>query len=252
MGYHNSQYIIQKLKEENSIKNLSLDELQNKLSSIIQTLLEPSNKSFELQPNQLNIILLCGVNGNGKTTSIAKLAAAFMKDNKKVMIAACDTFRAAAVSQLQTWADNINCPIVIGAENQDPASVAYKALQQSLEDNYDILLIDTAGRLNNKTNLMEELAKIIRVVEKLQKIDHKILVVDANTGQNIVNQVNQFNAAVNLDGLIVTKLDGTAKAGALVNVLTTIKLPIYFVGTGEKIDDWQSFDIKKFTDGLVS
>jgi fused signal recognition particle receptor len=206
--------------------------------------------SAEHQPH---VIVMVGVNGNGKTTTIGKIAKQLKNDGKSVMLAACDTFRAAAVEQLKVWAERTNCPIVTGKEQADPASVAYSALEQAKTDGHDVLLIDTAGRLQNKANLMEELVKIIRVLKKLDEtVPHQILLVlDATTGQNAFKQVQIFKEMVNISGLIVTKLDGTAKGGVVVGLADKFRLPIYAIGVGESVEDLHAFDAQSFARNLV-
>jgi len=251
VGVNVTKKITDQLTIKAKSRDLTFEEIQDIIASIISDLLNETCTKFTLKDNQLNIILLCGVNGNGKTTSIGKLASLFKAQGKKVMIAACDTFRAAAVSQLEVWATRSGAEILIGAENQDPASVAYQATEKALKNNYDVLLIDTAGRLNNKANLMQELEKIVKVTEKLQKIDYKLLVVDATTGQSISTQASEFNKFTKLDGLILTKLDGTAKGGSAISTVINLRLPIYFIGIGEALDDLEYFDAKIFAQALV-
>ena len=244
--------IIETLKLSAKNKKLtSEDDAKQELAAIIENILLKSHKQFELTNNKPEIILLCGVNGSGKTTMVGKLAAYFRKQNLATTVGACDTFRAAAVDQLSVWAERADCNIVVGEPNQDPASVAYKALEKSKLANSDVLLLDSAGRLNNKTNLMQELEKIIRVVEKTQIIKHKILVLDSTVGQNAINQVREFSKFVTLNGLIVNKLDGTAKAGTIINIAENFNLPIYFIGGGEGIDDIEIFDPNKFANSLI-
>ena len=198
--------------------------------------------------------LICGVNGVGKTTTIGKLAYQLhFKRGKKVMIAAGDTFRAAAIEQLQIWADRTKCPLVARELGADAAAVAFEAYEKALNDNMDILMIDTAGRLHNKANLMAELEKIIRVLKKKEEaIPHEaILILDATTGQNAISQVETFLGLVKLTGLIVTKLDGSAKGGVVVALADKFGLPIYAVGVGEDIEDLQAFKADAFARTLV-
>ena len=251
VGLDVTKIIIDQLTTEAKSRDLTNEEIKQIIASIITDILNEVCIPFTLKDNQLNIILLCGVNGNGKTTSIGKLASLFKASGKKVMIAACDTFRAAAVSQLEVWAERAGVEILIGAENQDPASVAYKATEKALADKCDVLLIDTAGRLNNKSNLMQELEKIVNVTERLQKIDYKLLVVGATTGQSINTQASEFNKFTRLNGLILTKLDGTAKGGSAIASVRSLRLPIYFIGVGEAALDLEYFDAKIFTEALV-
>lgn len=234
------------------------DILQEQVESVIAAKLYDSLKQCEakLQLNDgLTVIVMCGVNGNGKTTSIGKVASHFVKQGKKVAIAACDTFRAAAVEQLEVWGKRSGCT-VIRADNAkaDPASVAYRAAQYSLTNNVDILLIDTAGRLHNQANLMSELTKIIATVQKVtnKAPEHIWLVLDATVGQHAHLQVVEFQKYAGINGLIITKLDGTAKAGVVVGLAEIFKLPIYFLGTGETLEDIASFDAKAFAGSLIS
>lgn len=245
--------LVSKLRSIKFDKEVSSLVIKEQLANIIGQLLLKTSKPFELYDKKLNVILVCGVNGSGKTTTIGKLAAIYSGQGKKVAIAACDTFRAAAVSQLSIWADRSGSMFITGKESADPASVAYTSMQYSINNDVDILFIDTAGRLHNQKNLMEELGKIVRVIKKIDDTapHHSILVINATTGQNVYNQVEQFSAIANIKGLIVTKLDGTAKAGVIVGVVQQFTLPVYFIGIGEKIDDLKSFDPVLFASSLV-
>ncbi|WP_342267859.1 signal recognition particle-docking protein FtsY [Candidatus Tisiphia endosymbiont of Empis tessellata] len=245
--------LVDKLRAIKFDKEVSGLVIKEQLADIIGQLLVKTSKNFELHDKKLNVILVCGVNGSGKTTTIGKLASIYRRQGKKVAIAACDTFRAAAVSQLSSWADKSGSMFITGEESAEPASVAYLAMQSSIKNDVDVLFIDTAGRLHNKKNLMEELAKIIRVIKKIDDTapHHSILVIDATTGQNVYNQVEQFTAIANITSLIVTKLDGTAKAGVVVGVVQKFALPVYFLGVGEKVDDLKPFDPAAFASSLV-
>ncbi|WP_375333059.1 MULTISPECIES: signal recognition particle-docking protein FtsY [unclassified Candidatus Tisiphia] len=245
--------LVSKLRSIKFDKEVSSLVIKEQLANIIGQLLIKTSKNFELYDKKLNVILVCGVNGSGKTTTIGKLAAIYSGQGKKVAIAACDTFRAGAVSQLSSWADRSGSMFITGKESADPASVAYTSMQYSINNDVDILFIDTAGRLHNQKNLMEELGKIVRVIKKIDDTapHHSILVIDATTGQNVYNQVEQFSAIANIKGLIVTKLDGTAKAGVIVGVVQQFTLPVYFIGIGEKIDDLKSFNPVLFASSLV-
>ncbi|MCC8399615.1 MAG: signal recognition particle-docking protein FtsY [Rickettsia endosymbiont of Gnoriste bilineata] len=245
--------LVNKLRAIKFDKEVSSLVIKEQLADIIGQLLIKASKNFELHDKKLNVILVCGVNGSGKTTTIGKLASIYRKQGKKVAIAACDTFRAAAVNQLSSWADKSGSMFITGEESAEPASVAYLAMQSSIKNDVDILFIDTAGRLHNKKNLMEELAKIVRVIKKIDDTapHHSILVIDATTGQNIYNQVEQFTAIANITSLIVTKLDGTAKAGVVVGVVQKFALPVCFLGIGEKVDDLKPFDPAAFASSLV-
>ena len=211
-----------------------------------------SNKSRELfiDSDRLNTVLIVGVNGTGKTTSTAKLANRLTKSGSKVLLAAADTFRAAATEQLQTWAGRIPVEIVTGEINSDPASVAFSAATKAKAENFNYLLIDTAGRLHTKQDLMDELGKVVRVISKQSPVDEILLVIDATTGQNGINQAKIFIEAVGVTGFIITKLDGSAKGGIALAIEKQTGLPIKFVGTGEAITDLHDFDSEAYIAGL--
>lgn len=211
-----------------------------------------SNKSRELflDSDRLNTVLIVGINGTGKTTSTAKLANRLTKPGCKVLLAAADTFRAAATEQLQTWADRIPVEIVTGQINSDPASVAYSAVTKAKTGNFNYLLIDTAGRLHTKHDLMDELGKVVRVISKQSPVDEILLVIDATTGQNGINQAKIFIEVVRVTGFIITKLDGSAKGGIALAIERQTGLPIKFVGTGEAITDLNHFDPEAYISGL--
>ena len=211
-----------------------------------------SNKSRELfiDSDRLNTVLIVGVNGTGKTTSTAKLANKLTKSGSKVLLAAADTFRAAATEQLQTWAGRIPVEIVTGEINSDPASVAFSAATKAKAENFNYLLIDTAGRLHTKQDLMDELGKVVRVISKQSPVDEILLVIDATTGQNGINQAKIFIEAVGVTGFIITKLDGSAKGGIALAIEKQTGLPIKFVGTGEAITDLDNFDSEAYIAGL--
>ncbi len=211
-----------------------------------------SNKSRELfiDSDRLNTVLIVGVNGTGKTTSTAKLANRLTKSGSKVLLAAADTFRAAATEQLQTWAGRIPVEIVTGEINSDPASVAFSAATKAKAENFNYLLIDTAGRLHTKQDLMDELGKVVRVISKQSPVDEILLVIDATTGQNGINQAKIFIEAVGVTGFIITKLDGSAKGGIALAIEKQTGLPIKLVGTGEPITDLDDFDSEAYIAGL--
>jgi fused signal recognition particle receptor len=254
LGVETSQYLVKELVSKFKFKKEVTDlEVKETLSQLIANILQPlSNEelSFEQKPK---ILIMCGVNGNGKTTSIAKLAHYYKTQGKSVMLAACDTFRAAAVDQLKVWANRLDIPLVSGSDNADPASVAYKAVQEALDNKIDLLFLDTAGRLHNKEHLMAELAKIVKVVQKVDDniIPEIILVLDATTGQNAMTQLEKFQEIASLDGLIITKLDGTAKGGIIVAIARKHQIPILALGVGEKIDDLRPFSAQDFADSMV-
>ena len=202
--------------------------------------------------DEKSIIFVIGVNGVGKTTTIGKLAYNFKEDNKKVMVAAADTFRAAATEQLEAWAKRVDVPIVKGNDGTDPASVIYDALQSAKAKDVDILLCDTAGRLHNKKNLMEELKKMNRVIDREFPGIHRenFLVLDASTGQNALNQAKEFKDACNITGIILTKMDGTAKGGIAIAIWQELHIPVKYIGVGEGIEDLQKFDSKSFVKAI--
>ena len=210
-------------------------------------------KDFFKNNNNLNVILVAGVNGSGKTTTIGKIAKIFKENNNKVVLSASDTFRAAAIEQLENWANKIGVDLVKSNQGSDPASVAYKAMSFAKENNFNQLIIDTAGRLQNKKNLMEEYKKIANVVKKIDNNapNEVILVLDATSGQNILSQVDEFNKIIPITGLVMTKLDGTAKGGILLALSKKYKIPIIGLGLGEKEDDLQIFDVEKFAEAFT-
>lgn len=203
--------------------------------------------------NLPQVLLMTGVNGVGKTTSIAKLAKRYQDQGKKVLLVAADTFRAGAKEQIQVWGDRLNIPVVSGNDNEDPASVAYKGVKKAVEENYDLVIVDTAGRLQNKKNLMDELKKIYNVTKKL--INHEpesFLVIDATTGQNGVLQAKAFKELVNITGIVITKMDGTSKGGIILAIREELGIPVRFIGLGEKYTDLEEFDLDKYLYGLCS
>ncbi|MDB9718465.1 signal recognition particle-docking protein FtsY [Candidatus Pelagibacter sp.] len=231
-----------------------LNEVNLILRDYIVTLMKPlENENFFNKKEKLNAILISGVNGVGKTTTIGKVGKILKSNGNKVMFSACDTFRAAAVEQLESWANKINVQITKSTQGSDPASVAYKAIEEALKGDFNHVLIDTAGRLQNKKNLMEEYKKIANVTKKIDPdAPHDvILVLDATSGQNVINQVEEFNKIIPLTGLIMTKLDGTAKGGILLALAKKYKLPIIALGLGEKEDDLQIFNAAKFAEAFT-
>ena len=212
--------------------------------------LSKKDRKLTLTPNAVSTILIVGVNGTGKTTTTAKLANLIKNEGNKVLLAAADTFRAAAVDQLQTWANRIDIEVVTGAANGDPASVAFSAISKAKSEKYECLLVDTAGRLHTKNNLMSELEKIIKVIEKQSPINEILLVIDATTGQNGINQAKSFIESAGVTGLILTKLDGGAKGGIGIAIEKEFGLPIKFTGWGEQITDLAAFDPEQYLDSL--
>ena len=220
---------------------------------IINLMIPLENNSFFEKKDKLNATLISGVNGVGKTTTIGKIGKILKTNGNKVMFAASDTFRAAAIEQLENWANKIDVKITKSSQGSDPASVAYKAVEEAIKNNFHQVLIDTAGRLQNKKNLMEEYKKIANVTKKIdQDAPHNIiLVLDATSGQNVINQVEEFNKIIPLTGLIMTKLDGTAKGGILLAIAKKYQLPIIALGLGEKEDDLQLFNAEKFAEAFT-
>ncbi len=222
--------------------------LQERVVAMLQPLEEPLNIAAEPP----TVILVLGVNGVGKTTSIAKLAYHFKQQGRKPLLAAADTFRAAAIEQLEVWAERVGCDIVRQKQGADSAAVVYDAIQAAKARGHDVVICDTAGRLHTKVNLMEELKKIGRVVQREmgREADERLLVIDATTGQNAVNQVREFSQAVGVTGLLIAKLDGTAKGGILLTIAREFAIPIKLVGNGEKMQDLQPFLAKEFAEGM--
>ena len=231
-----------------------VDEINSILKNYIIDLMSPlENKNFFTNKNNLNAILVSGVNGVGKTTTIGKMGKILKSNGNKVIFSASDTFRAAAIEQLENWAKKIDVEIIKSSQGSDPASVAYKAVDEAIKNNFSHVLIDTAGRLQNKKNLMEEYKKIANVTKKIDKdAPHEvILILDATTGQNVINQVEEFNKIIPVTGLIMTKLDGTAKGGILIALAKKYKIPIIGLGLGEKEDDLQIFKAKNFANAFT-
>ncbi len=231
-----------------------IDEVNDLLKGYIINLMQPlERKDFFNSKDKLNIILVSGVNGVGKTTSIGKIGKKFKENSSKVLFSACDTFRAAAIDQLEQWAIKIKVEIVKSEPGSDPASVAFKSLDEAKKNNYNQVIIDTAGRLQNKKNLMEEYKKIAKVIKKFDDTaPHEVLLVlDATSGQNVISQVEEFNKIIPLTGLIMTKLDGTAKGGILIATAKKFKIPIVALGLGEKEDDLEIFESESFASAFI-
>ena len=226
------------------------EDAKQSITTVIQQWLSSKDRTISKNSDRVSTILVVGVNGTGKTTSTAKLANLIKNERKSVLLAAADTFRAAAVDQLQTWANRIDIEVVSGAANGDPAAVAFSAITKAKSENYDYLLVDTAGRLHTKENLMQELGKIIRVIEKQSPVDEILLVLDATTGQNGINQAKVFIEAAGVTGFILTKLDGSAKGGVGLAIEKEFGLPIKFIGTGEQISDLAPFDPEQYIASL--
>ena len=237
-----------------NLKTVGKDEIFKIFSNYVSEILKPLEKNLEnINKNKPSVILIAGVNGVGKTTTIGKLGKILGQNNKKIVLGAADTFRAAAVSQLEVWAKRINADIIKSDEGADPASVAYKALDYAKKNNFDYLLIDTAGRLQNKKNLMDEFKKITKVLKKIDSnAPHEtFLILDATTGQSAISQVEEFKKISPITGIIMTKLDGTAKGGILLAIGKKFKLPIIALGMGEKEDDLQTFNSEYFSNALM-
>ncbi len=236
-GYDSEEDVFQLLKE-----------------SLLDLFPANSNSSIFALSDKPQVIMIVGVNGTGKTTSIAKIARRFVSDGKLVTMAAADTFRAAAIDQLQIWADRVGCRIVKGKEGGDSASVAFDSVKSAEARGEDVVVIDTAGRLHTKTNLMEELRKVKRVVTKAKEAapHHTLLVIDGTTGQNALQQVETFKKVLDIDGIIVTKLDGTAKGGVVFSIVDRFQLPVVLIGLGEQMDDLDEFEPADFVEALFS
>ena len=249
--------LIEEVLEQSKQENIKDPKTINELL-VDKMFLDYATKGNDIQSdikfveNGVTVLLVCGVNGVGKTTSIAKLAYRYINMGKKVVLAAADTFRAGATEQLQVWANRLSCPIVVGKPDSDPASVAYEGAKKAKEINADLLIVDTAGRLHNKVNLMNELAKISRVIGKeIPGAPHEaFLIIDATTGQNGLMQAKQFLDCVKLSGIVITKMDGTSKGGIILAIRDELGLPVRFIGLGEKMEDLQEFDLDKYLYGL--
>jgi len=247
--------IINNIKKQKFEKNFDINLVKKIIAEEIEKILKPCESSINLNESQKpQVIIFNGVNGAGKTTTIGKIAYNLKNQNKKVLIAGCDTFRAGASSQLEIWAERAGCEIILAIKDgEDPASVAYRAMEYAKKNQFDVLLIDTAGRLQNKQNLMDELKKINNVIKKLDdSAPHlNLLIVDATIGQNSRIQAEIFNKTISINGLIITKLDGSAKGGVVVAIAKLFSMPIFAIGIGEKIDDLQEFDAKNFSKKLI-
>ena len=253
-GMETAVEIIDKLRIK--IKKEKIEDEENvkkALKDIIKEILDSQDSSLILDSKPA-IILVVGVNGVGKTTSIGKLANKLTKQGKKVILAAADTFRAAAVEQLEIWAERSNSIIVKKQEGADPASVVYEAMQRAKQENADVLICDTAGRLHNKKYLMDELLKIRKVIEKEFPDTKKevLMVLDAETGQNAISQLKAFNETTDITGIVLTKLDGTAKGGVVVGIVAENKVPVKYIGVGEQIDDLEEFNSDEFLDAIIN
>lgn len=253
IGVDTSVEIIAKLRDKIRKENIQEEEIVRKaLKEIMAELLNVGEVDLNLKTKP-SVILVVGVNGVGKTTSIGKIANRLKQDGKKVVVAAADTFRAAAVEQLEIWANRAGVDIVKKEEGADPASVVFEAIQVAKQTNADVLICDTAGRLHNKEYLMDELSKINKVIEKelTDASKETLLVIDGTTGQNAIEQVKAFRQTVDLTGLVLTKLDGTAKGGVVIGIVEQNKIPVKFIGVGEKIDDMEVFNPQEFLEAII-
>lgn len=253
MGVETALRVTANMAEGRMGRKLSTDEIKGLLADEITRIMEPVARPMPLYPSKPQVVLVVGVNGSGKTTTIGKLASQFKAAGKDVVIAAGDTFRAAAVEQLQIWGERAGVPVLTAPEGSDPASLAFDAMTRAEADGADLLMIDTAGRLQNRADLMEELSKIVRVIRKKdpEAPHNTLLVLDATTGQNALRQVEIFRELANVSGLVMTKLDGTARGGVLVALADRFGLPIHAIGVGEQIDDLAPFDPGDFARALT-
>ena len=254
LGVDVANRLVKTLSERKFDKQVSDQEVRETFANDIELILEPVAKPILIEESlKPHVILVCGVNGSGKTTTIGKLAQQWKAEGKSVCLAAGDTFRAAASEQLKVWGERTQTPVIIQPQGTDPAAVAYDAIKKSVDDNHDVLIIDTAGRLQNRAELMDELAKIVRVIQKtLPEAPHNcLLVLDGTVGQNAHSQVTTFKEMVNVTGLIVTKLDGSARGGIIVALAEKFALPVHAVGVGEAIEDLRPFDPKVFAKSLM-
>lgn len=251
VGAYTTEMILDRLREE--IKENKVRDSDDVKIALKEIMLEMIGEGGEITfNNEMTVILIIGVNGVGKTTTIGKIASSLKRDKKKVVVAAADTFRAAAIDQLNVWTERAGVDLVKHTEGSDPAAVVFDAINAAKKRNADALIIDTAGRLHNKKNLMNELAKIDRVItrELTNANRETLLVLDSTTGQNAVNQAKEFKNAADITGLVLTKLDGTAKGGIVFSIKNELNIPVKFIGVGEQIDDMEKFDAKDFINAL--
>ena len=250
-----SSFIISKLKNEKFIENPSIEKIQSSLEEIIKNILSKNRRSIDYSIiKSPYVILMTGVNGSGKTTTIAKLANQFKKNNKNVLMVAADTFRAAATEQLNEWSRRIGTDIIRDVDGSDPASIVFKSIENAKQNDNDVIIIDTAGRLQNKQGLMDQLGKIDRVLKKHDdSFPHEsIIVIDATTGQNALKQIEEFNKYTPITGVILTKFDSNAAGGTVVSLSNSTDIPVLAIGLGENINDIESFDPEKFSKSLVN
>jgi fused signal recognition particle receptor len=255
LGVKFSNEVIEKISKKSFNTNITKQMVVDCVIEEIQSILEPYTKELIIPNSGLPYtIIFSGINGSGKTTSLGKIAYKLQQVGNKVLIAAGDSFRASATEQLEIWAERSNCEIVTGEYKSDPASIAYRALIKAKTENFDVLLIDTAGRMHNKIDLMNELQKINKVLKKNDELlpQLNLLVIDSTIGQTAIKQVENFKDIVDINGIILTKLDGTSKAGVIVPITQKFKLPIYYIGVGESIEDLNTFSAKDFAEALLS
>lgn len=253
VGFETSTKIIKQLRDKIKTNKIEdSEEVKKELCNIISDILSKNDNSLKLNTKP-SVILVVGVNGAGKTTSIGKMAASFKEQGKKVLVAAADTFRAAAIEQLEVWTERAGVEMLKRPEGSDPASVAFDASKKAKEEGYDIVIIDTAGRLHTKKNLMDELGKINRtILKEIPDADIETLIVlDGTSGQNAVIQAKEFSEVTNITGIVLTKLDGTAKGGVVIGICSELNIPVKFIGVGEGINDLQKFDSKEFARALL-
>lgn len=253
IGVKASEKLLSAFAAQKQDKDITDVEIRRLLAEKIEDILKPCEQEFSVESAKPYVILMVGVNGAGKTTTIGKLAAKLQAQGKKVSFIAGDTFRAAAVEQLKVWADRLNISVFRGADGCDSAGLCYDGLQQAIKNGDDVVFIDTAGRLQNKNGLMDELKKIVRVMQKvIPEAPHKVLLtIDAATGQNALSQIQIFKDTAEVNGLIVTKLDGSAKGGIIVAAAEEFALPVYFIGVGEQIEDLDSFNAHDYANALL-
>ncbi|QNE22791.1 signal recognition particle-docking protein FtsY [Kribbella qitaiheensis] len=254
VGVAPTQELVEKLRTRVRVEGVSGDKARTILREELVALVNPGlDRTLKLEgkEGQPAVVLVVGVNGTGKTTTVGKLARVLVAENKHVVLGAADTFRAAAADQLQTWGERVGVRTVRGPEGGDPASIAFDAVKQGIEESADVVLVDTAGRLHTKTGLMDELGKVKRVIEKAAEVDEVLLVIDATTGQNGLTQARVFAEVINVTGLVLTKLDGTAKGGIVIAVQRELGVPVKLVGLGEGADDLAPFDAEEFVDALL-
>ncbi len=254
VGIHTTMKLVDGLKEQAEENDVETpEELLEFFQQELRELLQANNENLDINTG-LNILIVVGVNGSGKTTTIAKVARRFKDEDKKVMLAAADTFRAAAIDQLKVWADRLGVDIIAQSEGSDAAAVAFDAVQAAKSRGVDLLIIDTAGRLHTQKNLMEELKKVKRIVDREAEdaFTQVLLVLDATTGQNAVSQAELFNEAVDVDGIALTKLDGTAKGGIVIAIKNELGIPIKLIGVGEDAEDLQDFNPEEFVEALFA